>query len=291
MSDLTIEQIQEAIKANPSLEQSLVTTALQTEVGKSVLNNHLKTSQTTVYNEATKGAYTNVDETLKGLGFEKPEGTKSTDFLASVIQDLNTKAKSIESTTEEKEDAKKLAEALKSDFATKESEYISTIEQLKKSNQDVLIKAEINSLSFDLDPNISEAVSSVFLATQRDILLRNAKVVEGKTIYYDEDGKPYLNDLRDYATAKEILTKKLEPILKKEPTAGGGAGQEKKTTTSIKGGAIISDNLNKATTRETLFAAFLSDAKRQALVQGSEDFNKVWNETKKHYSFNDMPEE
>lgn len=291
MSDLTIEQIQEAIKANPSLEQSIVTTALQTETGKSVLNNHLATSKTDIYNEATKGAYTNVDAALKGLGYEKPEGIKSTDYLATVIKELSTKASSVDSTAAEKEDAKKLAEALKSDFSTKESEYLSKIEQLQKANQDILIKAEINTLSFDLDPNISEAVSSVFLATQRDILLRNAKVVDGKTIYYDEDGKPYLNDLRDYATAKEILTKKLEPILKKEPTAGGGAGQEKKPTTSIKGGAIISDNLNKATTRATLFAAFNSDAKRQALVQGSEDFNKVWNETKKHYSFNDMPEE
>lgn len=293
MSDLTIEQIAEAIQGNKELETAVVTKALQTETGKSVLNNHLATSKDSIVKEtatdATRRAYESIDNALKQAGYEKPEGVKSSEYLLQVLGKEKEEKANLSKKAEDQESVKKYAETLKTQFGEKETEYKTTIEKLQKELQNVQVSASVKALRWDFDDNIDSDLLAQYKNATESQLVNNAKIIDGKVVYHDENGNPYLNDLRDYATAEEILKTKYQKYLKQAPKAGGGAGKEKPLSKVSGTGALVGDGLEKSVTRVQLYDAFMVAAKRQALTGAKKD--EAWEATKKQYGFDSMPEQ
>lgn len=290
--ELTIEQIQAAIKANPELEATIVTFGLQTETGKTVLNNHLANNKEAISkaaaDEATKTAYGNVDNTLKELGFEKQEGEMTSAAAARAIKTLKEQIAKAGTSKEDKEDAAKMIEAIKQQAAEKEKDLLSQLETERKNNRTNNIKSKIISAraDFKYNPTYDKLVLDKFIQDAEKQLITGAKKQEdGSFIYHDENGLPYLNDLRAPATEEEVLTRLLKPVLAVSD-AGGGAGQEPKPKGTLVGGSIkLNGSFN---TQVELYAAFEKVAAAQSMPKRSEEFNKQWDIVKKQHNYEDL---
>lgn len=243
---ITKEQIEEMLKGDDKeLINQVVSAAMQTETGRTILNNHLETSskaiKDTAYQAGQNSVYGFIDKVLPESGIEIPSTiSKASEKVTFAIKALNQKIADIkkdapaDSTKEIGElkakilEINKLAETDKDAYNTK----------LAKMSSENSIAA-LNSIGFEFDPSQAKAAVEAMKSAEINKLIKGKSVTEaGKVFYNDPDGKPYLNPkTRDYATAKEILTIKLADVLAK---SNGGGGADSTTTTVT--GATIADN-------------------------------------------------
>lgn len=285
--NVSIDAIKEAIANNKDLESQIVSLAIQTETGKTVLNTHLENSKGTIHSDATKTAYENVDKTLVELGFEKPAGKKTSEWVKDLVSDLNKTATSSKSTKAEKEEAEKMIESIQSKYNEEKTELLQQIESLKKQSKDYVVKSDLSSVDFEFDPNIPTEALEAFKSTVQGKLMSNYKEKDGKIVYYKDNGEPYLNDLLKPASAKEILADMYAPVLKKKSTPGGGAG--KTSSSQMKGGTIVLDT-NSFNTRVGFVAAFNKACVAQGIAKGSDDYYKQYDAAKETYKIDQLPE-
>lgn len=289
---MNLEEIKAAIAENPELEAQIVTLGLQTETGKTVLNNHLANNKDSIskaaYDEATKAAYGNMDKILKEFGFEKQEGEKSTEAQARAIKSLQEKIAQAGATAEDKEANEKMIQAIKAQADKEKADLLAQLEEERTSNRTNSIKTRLidAKADFNYNPNYDKVVIDKFVKDAEAQLVKGAKQQkDGSYIYYDENGLPYLNDLRAPATEKEILTRLLKPVLAVSG-AGGGAGQEPKPSASLVDGKV---NLKgDYSTQVELYEAFEKAAAALSLPKRTKEFNEQWEIVKKQHNYQDL---
>ena len=288
---LTIEEIQAAVKENPELEAKLVAYSTQTEAGRTLLNNHLSNNKEAISkaaaDEATKNAYGHLDSTLKDLGYEKQEGEKSTAAAARAIKELKAQIAKASTSEEGKEDAKKMIEAIKLQADKEKEDLLAQLETERNNNKTNNIKSSlINARAgFKYNPNYDQVVLDKFVEDAEQQLIKSAKKQDNGTfIYHDKEGMPYLNQLRAPATAKEVLTLLLKPVLAVSD-AGGGAGQEKPSGKVIDGNIKLSGSFSS---QVELNAAYAKAAAAQGWARGSEEYKEQWDVVKKQHNYADL---
>jgi len=283
---LNLEQIKAAIESDKTLQTELVSLSLQTEAGKTFLNNHLEQKTKEIAANATGKAYQSIDDALKSLGFEKQQGEKTSEFSARVIKELQEKAASASTSEEATEEAKKMIEAIKAQSQTEKKTLLQQIETLKTQNHQNAIKNDLNSVSLVYDAAMPDTVREAFKGQVYQELMQYAKTKDGKVVYYKPNGEPYLDKLLNPATAEDILKIKLEPILQKSK-AGGSAQTTKEGT--IENGSVVID-MSNIKTQTAFFSAFEKIAKAQGIAKGTKEYYTKYNEAREHYKINSLPE-
>jgi glutamate synthase domain-containing protein 2 len=287
---ISIEVIKEAITNNKDLESQLVATVLQTETGKTVLNNHLKNNNPSdeAIKEATKKAYGHIDEALTGLGYEKPQGLKTSEWATNIVKDLKSKVEASGKSKNDVEEYKNMIEAIKTQSATKEQELMKALENEKNTNRFNSIKGVLRSSSLEFDPKIPSVAVDAVRKEIESKLIANAKKDGDKIVFYKEDGKPYLNDLLEPASAEEVQKLLYSDILKKK-TPGGGAGKEGNPPTELKDGNIVL-NKTKVNSRVGMMTQFNEACKSQGILKGSEEYLKQWKQVMATDEYKALPE-
>lgn len=289
-NSISIDAVKEQIASNKDFQKSIVEIAMQTEIGKNVLNNHLSNNKPNddAIREATKTAYTNVDGIAKKYGFEKPSDLKSTEHLDKIFAGYQKEIDSLKALKGNNEEQKQMIEAIKNQSAKDLEALRSELDKAHKTNRSNKIKSNLRNVSLEFDAKIPSIAIETTRNTIESKLIANAKVDGDTIVYYKDDGKPYLNSILEPATAEEILKKELEPLLKKKPARGGGAGEDKPTTKTEAGNIV----LDKSTfnTRVGMLKKFDEACTKQGITKRSEEYFKQWALVKENYNYKGLPE-
>lgn len=215
-------------------------------------NNELSTQKETVTNEVTGTIYQNLDNDMKTLGYEKPNGTKSYEHIKSVISKLKESAAQIDPlnakiTDLEAQIAKGGDEAIKAQLKalqTKYSDIETQLEAERKSHTEDKDAATKALFDFKVSTAISQALTGVKYKTTvgeriRDLAINDAKaeILKDRTIEFDDKGNAIVrndkgviltnpNNLNKPYTLQELLleTAALKEVV--ENTKRQGLGNE-----------------------------------------------------------------
>ncbi|MGB0896928.1 MAG: hypothetical protein ACPGRW_06370 [Flavobacteriaceae bacterium] len=252
---VTIEQINEALKAKPELVQGVLPAIQESEAYTTLFNNKLnlelkdklaaeRSKQQGVYNTA-------IFDTLGKQPGVKEDGTKQTglEFLAAVLKDykdLDTKRDSISKDEKVKElsatiEALKknngneylnnLLEQTKNASKQREQELQGKINEITNSNLNYRKTSAINQAfsQLKLNPDMDKSIIDMVKANVTADLLKSSKLEGDKLVFVDADGKPILDpSTMGEKTAFQMLegVEALKSIVLKDDSRkqqGGGA--------------------------------------------------------------------
>ena len=290
LPQISLDDIKKVAASNKDLESALVQYGLQTETGKTLLNNHLKAhsgDNSTAINEATKKAYGNVDSILQKYGYEKPSDAKTTDNLDTILGGFMSKIEKLEKQVKAGGDSQSIMDQMKADFTKEIEDYKSQLQNKDKEIQGNKILGDINNVSLTYDPTLPEIAVKSTVANVDKMLMANAKIIEGKVVYHKDDGSVWLNEQYVPASAQEIKSQLLKDILKKKGK-GGAADKDGTSTTSMKGGSLDLGNV-AITSRVGLVKAFNQACNKQGIAEGSDEKIKQWEAVKKNYGYDSLP--
>jgi hypothetical protein len=247
-NNLSIEQFQEVFNTNEELRGQILETISSNDNGKAYLDNYAKhhfDSNIGARIGEIHGAY---DKDLKELGFEKPDGVKSYEFVKETIKSLKEKAASgdpqaiealrkeneeLQSKIENNEQAKyfkDLHESSTKTFKEQLEEKEAQIQSFLDKQRSFQVEGELNKAltGFTLNDSLPAEVKDTFIQTVYADLLKGAKIIEdGSIAFYDGNGDLIVNNkTMGKATASEILADKLKSIIASKADTKGGGGQD-----------------------------------------------------------------
>lgn len=299
---MTLAEIKEAVKANPSLAKEIAVWATgDTSEGKELLQNFAKAEVEKAVKETTAEIYTNIDNDLfEALGVRKKNDQKTYDFLKKIAgeyKELKDKAdklnndekvKELEAQIKKMQDEGSVNEHWKKIY----DEAVGKWEKEKKEISEKLTAKETEFLHAQIESDLRSGLSSLQLRddvpkeaidalvkVETEKVIKGAKVIDGKVVYHKEDGSPLLNDEYKPITPKEIWGKALGTLIKNDDPKGGGANPKIENGKVVKTGegdnATIKLVLNKesfSTKRE--FNERAEDAlRKQGIAVGSKEYN------------------
>lgn len=290
--------IKEQYKDNVEVQTALLADLMQTQVGAKYLNNttafataELEKKLKEQVSDATKSAYSNIDEMYKQLGYERPAGVKTTDFIASIHKELQTKKGKEQEDT--KADDNKIFEKYKTEVQAKEKEYQTQLQTLQQELANTKLVASINQSSFEFNDTLPAALVKQVQASTINNLMQNKKTNEDGTVYFiDDKGEAYSKPSENrYLTAQEVLEikyKELE-ILKQQPTAGTGAGTAKTTTSIDSTGTVVFDTTG-VKTKVQFLQQYSEAAAKQGILAGTKEFADNYSKLKDTDSYRGLPD-
>lgn len=193
-----------------------------------------------IQRKAYRHAMDQVDEAIKELGLEKPDGVKTTEFLKQILTKDGTKPKGddVKQTTDDKD---AIISTLKASLKEKDD----AINELKNSTVRAKKELFVDSLIGQSKLNIPSNLTEQEVAQMGDFLKRGLKSeidtkvdfkeVDGRFIAYKKDGQPYLDEMGDYIEPQKLLEKEFSVFLAKPtapqtPRGTGGTKAEPKAT-------------------------------------------------------------
>lgn len=251
------------------------------------------------------------------IGQDKPGGTKTYEWLKSVLSDLKTKAESGsgeiekykseietlktqikdgkggEAVKQELADAQARLKQLQDALAAKDGEYGEKLKAAQEATTRLKIDYEfekaLTGVKFKPDDVMPEAVRQTFIQAAKAKLMAEAKpdwIDDGKggqrLVFRNADGNVMNNPdnaLNPYS-AKELLLKELAPIVdngKHQPGAGTGNGKPKPS-------GNIAVDMGTAKSQVEVTNLITDHLMATGLERGSgkfqEEFNKIWSEQK-----------
>jgi len=231
------------------------------------------------------------DAILTELGLEKrPEGMNTSQFAAHIAKKL----KALEANAPTEEDKTKKEETSKLHEAEKE-QLRKELEDLRLAQNELLerefgnsVKGEIN--SFLSGQAFKQNYTKEDLAELKDVringILARAKKVDGKTIIYQKDGTPYLNNGLPM-NAQEVAAIEFKSMF--QVKAPGGNSDDDTTATVVKGDVLTMANTNTIKT----YAEFISEFAKAVAPKGwaahEERTTKLKKATYEHYFPNKLP--
>lgn len=244
---LTIEQIQEAFTQNADLQKQVLLNVVETNEGKELLNNFAKKHFDENIGSKVSEIYNNIDNDIfETLGVRKDPNQKTYDFLKTtlsdykkikesqntdkdkVINELKDKLKTLETSSTNGEFWHKTHQEAVSKFEQEKQTLSQKIQELENANLSNLVN---NDLSMGLaglkfNPSIPETAIQALTTTIKADVMKHAKIVDGKVVYHNQDGNPWLDNEYKPISAKSIFAEKLKDVLDK-PTGGGSAPKGK----------------------------------------------------------------
>lgn len=282
----TVDQI-EKFKASPEFA--------------AILNQHGKTYHELKAEETAAGfmgkAYNNVDSAyMEELGLtEKPKG-KTAEIVRQMAKELKAfKAKSV--VTKPKEDTSNQDAEKEQLHNSQLSAMQLQIEELQKKNQTLEVtgkhqKAK-NSLASGLvgatfDPNLGTNLLDETKANRINNAVQNSKEIDGKIVFYKNDGEPYTNLNGLPMSATEVSHELFKDILFVKK-AGGSANNEEKAT--VKGDIVALPNPQNITTFAEFNTEFAKAMRAKGLTRKDDKYYTLQRATRDHYKFGELPSE
>ncbi len=315
---MTLEEIKEAMRKDPALNKAVVIYSTETTEGKSILKNFADAE----FEDRIKPkiaelhqAYEN--DIFEAIGERKKGDQKAYDFLKEVlgkykelkdakpeekdakIKELNEEIKKMKDDGSHNSHWKQTFEEARESFEKKEKELKETIETMKNEQLSSSVGTDLTlgrgGLKF-MDGLPQEAIDAI-IATNEGSIKANAKIEDGKVVYYKEDGKPWLNKEYKPITAQEIWAEKLGSVLSKETDVtkkGGGATPNLSTGKIIKTGE--GDNaktklvLDKGafSTKKEFNELVTNTLKGQGIAVGTKEYNDFYDEAYKEHEVSEL---
>lgn len=286
---ITKEELDVFFKSeNKQLIGEAVALAMQTDAGKSVLNNYLITSSQSIkdasFSEGQNKAYGYIDTVLSPLGIKYPDTvTKASDKVAYTIKNLQQQIIDVKSASpkDSSEELKALQLKLESAAALlreKEQTYATKIEKLSSNNE----MAILNAVNLDVDASQAKESVEAFKKIVFGQLIKNKTIVGEVDVYNDEHGKPYLNPTTmAYATAEEVVKMKLAPILAK--SNAGGDADKKQTSGKISDDNDIVLDKSKFNTTVELDELIIELLAKRGITKMDPRWNKIFEKAHEKY--------
>lgn len=236
---MKLEDIIKALKDSEDLRKGVAEYSFQTEEGKTILSNFLKTQEGGIVERANKAFSDKIQSLFKDVGFEPGEGEGLNDFLKSVaskykelsskgdgeeVSKLKAKIKEMQESGELNQHFKKEAEELKRKLHEQTEAHKEEIGKKEKEFYQTKIKAEVNSGLNSLDYNKDDKAVSALISVLEQKLIDGAYEVDGKIIFKKDESSDYRNASYEPLTTNEIWKQELEPYIKKGDGGNGGAG-------------------------------------------------------------------
>ncbi len=292
MSDgnLSIEQIQEAFNNNEELRGQIFETISTNDAGKTYLDTYAKNYFDNNIGSRIGEVHGAYDNDLKELGYVKPDGVKSYEFVKETIKSLKEKAASgdpqaieqlrkenqeLQSKIENNEQAKyfkDLHESSSKTFQEQLEAKESQIQGFLEKQRTFQIEGELNKAltGFDLNDSLPKEVKDTFIQTVYNKLLTDAKVLEDGSVVFYENGDIITNKrTAGKATAGEILADKLKSIIATKADTSGGGGQDDGMGGKKPSNVSFANAKTKGELTDLIQESLLSDG----YIKGTDEFN------------------
>ena len=291
MSDLTIEQINEAFENNAELKNEFLNNYRNSEEVATLLNNHAKNYWDSKIGDEIGKVHGGYDQDFKEvLGIEKPQGVKSYTFWKEQVQKLKETAnpellsekeqqiaelqKAVEQSAGS-EHFKSLYEKLQSDSETRIAELNQTIEEFESKFRNNKIESLINKAmnGFEFNSELPEDVRTSFVDGIVSKLIQGAKVMEDGTVTFYENNEPILNPKTlAKMDAGDILKNKLASVLMKKENSAGGGVDPKKVDPNNPNRMNTPATITTAKTQTQLFDAISKELASKGMRKGSKEY-------------------
>jgi hypothetical protein len=171
------------------------------------------------------------------------------------------------------------------------------IEELNQKNQTLEVKGKHqkakNSLASGLvgatfDPNLGTNLLDETKANRINNAVKNSKEIDGKIIFYNNEGEPYTNLNGLPMSAKEVSHELFKDILFVKK-AGGSAKNEDKPT--VKGDIVVLTNPQSITTFAEFNKEFAKAMRAKGLTRKDDKYYELQRATRDHYKLNGLPSE
>jgi hypothetical protein len=236
-------------------------------------------------------SYGNIDGVASKYGFNRPDGTKTSDFIDTVLSEYKTKVADLEdkiSKAGESGDSSEELERLKADLeaqkkiATTAKEQLQTKEQeFRDHKQAALYDAELSGLDVAVPEHITDE-DEARRYKQAQLQLIKSEVKSKYKLVESEDGKyrlqegneSVLNDKNEIATIRDVANKDFKSWLS-VPKADDNKGT---------GGQGKSKNDGRGGSSPKSFEDVMAMAADKQLSVGSPEYSKFVNDTVKEYN-------
>ena len=283
----TVDQI-EKFKASPEFA--------------AILNQHAKTyhglkAEETGASFMGKGWRMVDDAVLPIMGLEKlPDGMTTSKYMASIAKENKALKAKLEG-AKPKEDTSNQDAEKEQLHNSQLSAMQLQIEELQKKNQTLEVtgkhqKAK-NSLASGLvgisfDPNLGTNLLDETKANRINNAVQNSKEIEGKIVFYKNDGEPYTNLNGLPMSATEVSHELFKDIIFVKK-AGGSADIEEKAI--VKGDIVVLPNPQNITTFAEFNTEFAKAMRAKGLTRKDDEYYKLQRATRDHYKLEGLPAE
>ena len=295
------QEFKDKLSQDKTLQAQVLDVLKGTEVGKAYAETIAKNYFDENISQEHKKIYDFVDNALTGVGLEKPQGVKTSEWakmIAEQNKELTEKLSSLNSNTNPDEALKKLEElkakhkAEKTEITTTAQQQIEEREQiissLKTKERDLFRKGDLQKVvsTLEFNKSLGESLLNDIVAMKTQTLVANAIDEDGKTVWCKPDGTPYKDGILN-ASLEFILKAELQSVLH-NTTKGGGAGNTPTSGGDFNGSQVIVPETSFKT-QEQFLTEFDKIAQRKGIPKG-EDYNKLYWEAFERYNIKDLRE-
>ena len=253
MAELTKDQIIEAITGNDDLAAEVTTHVISTDKGQEIISNKANSIYTDKIGDEVKNIHGMYDADIFEILGEKPgtgadgQRVKTYEFnksLLTELKELRGKAETMNKDAEVQRLNAKIEELkaggggehwkqthneAKEQWGIEKQTLTDKISELQNKQLGSTVDNDINSAiaGFKFNEDIPQAARDAFINSKKASLKANAKVEDGKVIYFGADGKMLQNAEYGPADAKYIMQNDLKDILLIENNEPGGGAQSK----------------------------------------------------------------
>lgn len=308
---MTWEEILAAMKATPALAIQVLENVPLIPGGETYLLNANKSYFDENVGAEVSKIYNGIDEDIFTLtGKRKKADQKTYDFVKEIVVDfkklaedgtktpedvkklkeqivlLEEKVKNGESSTHWKESYEEVVKELKSNKEKHEQELNTLNTKMLQTTVETDITAGLSKIKFN--EQLPETVINAMINQAKGSLVQNAKMIDGKIVYHDSEGKPIRNKQFENASASELLKDSLKDILAGDKPAGGGAppsgkGEVIKTGTGDSTKQKLSLDRSAFSTKVKFNELAEKAMLESGLVRGSKEWKQVIDEAYVEY--------
>ena len=309
---MDINEILEAVTATPDLAVKIFENITKMPNGEQFIANANKAYFDENVGKEISKVYNGIDEDIFSITGKRKVGDQKTyDFVKEVVTgfkttveelgkntpeelaklkqdkaDLEEKLKNGESSSHWKKSYEEVMEQLKTTTAQHQKELESVNNRILQSNVDNEIVKGIADLKFN--ESLPKIAIDAIVNQAKGSLVNNAKIIDGKVVFHDAEGKVLRNKQFEVATAKELLEESLKDILATGKAGGGGAPQTGK-------GEVITTGTGDSTKLKLVLDAKLITSKMKfnelaekalfdkGVARGSKDWNQIITDAYKEY--------
>lgn len=186
---------------------------------------------TKVQKEAYRHAMEQIDTALLELGFEKPSGAKTSEYLKEILKEKGTKEPASKVIQTDDKDA--IITQLKASLKENEGKIADLTNSTSRAKTDMYVDSLLNQANLNIPANLSEQETARMKGVLRNALKSELereiefREVDGKFRAYHKDGNPILDDQANYLDPSKILEKDFSAFLAKaestpKPIGTGG---------------------------------------------------------------------
>lgn len=310
---MTIEEIIAKANENPEFLTGLSEFVIGTDHGKGVLENYAKAEFDKKIGEEISKVHSKYDDDIfEILGERRGQDVKTYDFVKEKLKALKDssspestkKVKELEAKLKEMQDAgeagkhwKNIHEESTQKWSKEREEWETKYKALEEKELRGTINGDLSKglTGLKFISSIPDSAMQTIIDSKRDAIIKNAKIVDGKVVYYKEDGTPLLNSTYANADSTEVWAEILKDFIDTNGGKGSGADPElgKKVGEFKRGadGKVESFQIDPSTfTTKTEFTKRINEvATKAGVAYGTAHYQNLVKEAYERYEVAKLP--